>query len=78
MKFTTNDRDNDKYHSNCAEKEHGAWWYNSCSRSNLNGRYFSGGQPIVNGRKDESGIIWQTAKGMYYSMKKVTMLIKPY
>ena len=79
MKFTTKDKDNDEYYeTNCATKEKGAWWYNMCSRSNLNGRYYPGGKPMEYGKEVESGTIWQTAKGMYYSMKHVLMLIKPY
>ena len=36
MKFSTQDSDNDlKGNSNCASN-HGAWWHNRCSFSNLN------------------------------------------
>ena len=44
MKFTTKDRDNDKYSSgNCAisgeGKNAGGWWYNICSRIHINHQY---------------------------------------
>ncbi len=51
MKFTTKDQDNDKYGSNCAILFTGAWWYNGCHQSNLNGQY------LVNS-KDHKGIQW--------------------
>ena len=42
MQFSTHDRDNDIWSSNCASSWQGAWWYRSCGRSNLNGLYRDG------------------------------------
>ncbi|XP_061190575.1 fibroleukin-like [Saccostrea echinata] len=43
MYFSTPDRDNDRFISNCAVKYGGGggWWFNSCSRAFLNGPWSS-------------------------------------
>ena len=40
--FSTHDRDNDRHSGTCAVEYQGAWWYDSCHNSNLNGLYLSG------------------------------------
>ncbi|XP_037707301.1 angiopoietin-related protein 7-like [Drosophila subpulchrella] len=42
LKFSTIDSDNDGISSNCALSHSGAWWYNNCSYSRLNGKYLRG------------------------------------
>lgn len=75
QKFTTFDKDNDVWvEGNCAKAHHGAWWYNACETSNLNGHYLEGVYP------DEvryHGVYWQDFRGPNYSLKKTRMLIRP-
>ena len=53
MPFSTHDRDNDRCSGscNCAVSYQGAWWYNQCTHSNLNGLY-------LNGQSDIRGVTW--------------------
>jgi len=70
MVFTTKDRDNDRWSKNCAVYYTGAWWYNSCHSSNLNGKYQTGGET------DCKGAIWNTFRGCL-SLKFTEMKLRP-
>ena len=70
--FSTKDDDNDLYDGHCAERFKGAWWYNQCHHSNLNGLYH-GGQHL----SYADGINWDTFRGHYYSLKRTEMKVKP-
>ncbi|XP_018417944.1 PREDICTED: ficolin-2-like [Nanorana parkeri] len=70
--FSTKDRDNDEYGSNCAADFKGAWWYGSCHNSNLNGLYLRG--------KHESyanGVNWESGMGQHYSYKNTEIKFRP-
>ncbi|XP_050319697.1 techylectin-5A-like isoform X1 [Bactrocera neohumeralis] len=73
-KFTTKDSDNDKSSVNCAVYYKGAWWYNDCSYSNLNGLYLGGEYPQS---QEGKGVMWNAWRGFYYSLKYVHMAIRP-
>ena len=70
MAFTTKDRDNDKWYSNCAVSYTGAWWYDSCHFSNLNGQY-------LGNKVDSVGACWYHYKSSYLSMKSSEMKLRP-
>ncbi|XP_034473162.1 fibrinogen C domain-containing protein 1-A-like isoform X2 [Drosophila innubila] len=70
MKFTTFDHDNDIWkEGNCARQYNGAWWYQYCHQSHLTGRY--------NDNEYGKGVIWDSFRGLKYSLKKTIMMIRP-
>ncbi|KAK0065231.1 BpFREP13.2 [Biomphalaria pfeifferi] len=51
MYFSTYDKDNNRDHRNCAAEYRGAWWYDSCHHSHLNGVWGEGIQKALFGIK---------------------------
>lgn len=72
--FSTNDKDRDSYTGNCAHFHKGGWWYNMCAHSNLNGIWYRGGHYRS---RYQDGVYWAEFRGGAYSLKKVSMMIKP-
>uniref|UniRef100_A0A1I8P1H5 Fibrinogen C-terminal domain-containing protein n=2 Tax=Stomoxys calcitrans TaxID=35570 RepID=A0A1I8P1H5_STOCA len=72
QKFSTKDRDNDDYKTNCAVDYTGAWWYKSCHYSNLNGRYLK--YDVVG---NAQGVDWYHFKQQHSSQKFVEMILRP-
>ena len=68
MKFTTRDNDNSNATVNCAQLYVGAWWFDSCFYSHLNGLYYH--NPAIT---FANGIIWGHWKGNRYSLKFTEM-----
>ena len=68
QKFTTKDNDNDSSSVNCAVNRFGAWWYNNCHYSNLNGHY--GDNRYV------KGVNWHHWKGLSYSLSFTEMKVR--
>ncbi|CAM2103707.1 unnamed protein product [Caretta caretta] len=72
MMFSTHDHDNDVSSINCAIAFKGAWWYNECHSSNLNGLYLKGAHESY-----ADGVNWKSSKGHNYSFKMTEMKIRP-
>lgn len=71
MKFSTFDRDQDSISDkNCAKTYFGAFWYCNCYYANPNGAYLWG-------ENSNKGIAWQSWKGNDYSLKAISMKIRP-
>ena len=69
-RFSTRDNDNDGAGYNCALVHTGAWWYNSCYLSNLNGRYFN------TSTDNDQGIVWLLWKSAFTTLKFSEMKIR--
>ena len=70
MAFTTKDRDNDKGSGiNCAVGQTGAWWYDFCHNSNLNGKY-------LGDKSDSKGANWYRFRSSV-SLKFTEMKLRP-
>uniref|UniRef100_A0A8C9SRL7 Fibrinogen beta chain n=1 Tax=Scleropages formosus TaxID=113540 RepID=A0A8C9SRL7_SCLFO len=85
MMFSTYDRDNDNWlpgdpSKQCSREDGGGWWYNRCHSSNPNGRYYWGGLYTKHMAKHgtDDGIVWMNWKGSWYSLKAISMKIRPF
>lgn len=70
--FSTFDQDNEQDERHCAVTYKGAWWYNACHNSNLNGYYYGGVQTSY-----ADGVNWNHWTGYYYSLKITELKIRP-
>ncbi|XP_056299378.1 fibrinogen beta chain [Pseudoliparis swirei] len=85
MMFSTYDRDNDNWtpgdpSKQCAREDGGGWWYNRCHSANPNGRYYVGGAYTRHMAKHgtDDGMVWMNWKGSWYSLKAMSMKVRPY
>ena len=76
MKFSTKDRDNDLAAGACAQVRKGAWWYQKCTESNLNGLYLHGKHSSPK-NSFAIGVNWYSWRGHSYSLQKTEMKIRP-
>ena len=76
-KFTTQDQDNDGHATEiCAVVYKGAWWYQACHFSNLNGAYLGTGANNGVTATYADGIIWHAWRGYNYSLKFSEMKVR--
>uniref|UniRef100_A0A096MI32 Fibrinogen C-terminal domain-containing protein n=2 Tax=Poecilia formosa TaxID=48698 RepID=A0A096MI32_POEFO len=74
QKFSTFDKDQDKWSENsCARTYLGAFWYNACHYANPNGVYRWGADKTYYA----IGVEWYFFKGNDYSLKSISMKIRP-
>ena len=66
--FSTKDRDS----KDCAKDSNGAWWYNFCHLSNLNGYNYN-----FDSSTPQKGIVWSTWRPKQHSLEETEMAIYP-
>lgn len=70
--FSTYDADHDaKSQGNCAVVVHGAWWYGSCYRANLNGHYATS---LTAAHK--YGVDWASGLGVGHPYRRVRIMLR--
>ncbi|KAI8483929.1 Fibrinogen- domains (FReDs) [Branchiostoma belcheri] len=76
MMFSTKDRDNDaRSGGDCSQPSgHAGWWFASCGWSYLNGRYLGNCGYFC---RISEGVVWYHWRGYSYSLKSVSMKIRP-
>ncbi|XP_059180194.1 microfibril-associated glycoprotein 4-like [Centropristis striata] len=72
-KFSTLDKDQDIWPNHCARTFLGAFWYGNCLHANPNGVYRWGADNAVHA----VGVEWKHWKGHDYSLKTISMKIRP-
>ncbi|KAF3853000.1 hypothetical protein F7725_013688 [Dissostichus mawsoni] len=73
-KFSTFDKDQDTWPSNCARSFLGGFWYGKgCHITNPNGVYRWGADGTIHA----IGVIWFTWKGNNYSLTSISMKVRP-
>eukprot|EP00058_Branchiostoma_floridae_P001310 XP_002586798.1 hypothetical protein BRAFLDRAFT_243239 [Branchiostoma floridae] len=76
--FSTMDRDNDANSGSCSQRfGQAGWWYGLCSRSFLNGHYLGSCHRPENSCPKYQGVLWYRWRGDRYSLKSVSMKIRP-
>ncbi|CAL1287160.1 unnamed protein product [Larinioides sclopetarius] len=71
QKFSTKDQDNDNSTVNCAINNTGAWWYEACHASNLNGVYYRGVH-----ESSSDGVNWYSFKGYNEALDMTEMKLR--
>ena len=64
-RFSTRDNDNDRLFDRCPQQRKGAWWFEHCNFSHLNGLYYHNPTDA----SGENGINWRGFRGNSYSLK---------
>eukprot|EP00058_Branchiostoma_floridae_P016453 XP_002601941.1 hypothetical protein BRAFLDRAFT_86425 [Branchiostoma floridae] len=79
QQFSTRDQDNDGLSGlHCAQRYgQGGWWYLACLRSGLNGQYLGNCDDSWRSCPNSQGVVWYDWRGRWYSLKAVSMKIKP-